>query len=237
MTKEFEEKFTKEKSLWDVYRMTKNIEPTWFNIIVILLIFSILSINSFLISSEKLLITSLQSWVLISFNFSASMLGFLITGFTIFATLNKPDFFLKLMKFTHENSGLPYLKYVYGVFMKVFICFTTYIMFYLSIIMFAQTNGPLSEIVKIIPYGADLKSFFVKITYVAVGCSAVYLVLIIKTFIFNIYAILMNSLRWEYHSNKRKSKDEQIIDLLKIISLNSNNEKLNNTQPSANDDR
>ncbi|POT83469.1 hypothetical protein C3399_26825 [Enterobacter cloacae complex sp. ECNIH14] len=47
------------------------------------------------------------------------------------------------------------------------------------------------------------------------GSSIVYLLLVLKTFIFNIYAIIMNSIRWEYHikaqdiAKKRKVAAEQ----------------------------
>jgi len=101
------------------------------------------------------------------------------------------------MNIKHPDYDMTYLKYVYGVFMRVFIHFITWSIVYLFIIMFGQNNGLITKIVNglMIPY--EVKVIGVKLTYIIIGCSAIYLVLSIKTFIFNIYTMLMQSLRWE----------------------------------------
>lgn len=44
-----------------------------------------------------------------------------------------------------------------------------------------------------------MKNGIISFTYCIIGGSIVYLLLVLKTFIFNIYAIIMNSIRWEYY--------------------------------------
>jgi len=39
------------------------------------------------------------------------------------------------------------------------------------------------------------------VAYAGIGGSFVYLLLMLKSFVFNIYMIVMNSLRWEYRQN------------------------------------
>lgn len=191
------EELTKEKSLYDVYLLTKVIKINSFDFYLTIIIFLLLSINSVCLSSSKELLDSIRTWVPLTFSFTTTTLGFLIAGFTIFATINKPDLFLALMSIKHPDYNMSYLKYVYGVFMRVFIHFITWSIVYLFIIMFGQHNGLISKIANglMIPYEA--KIIAVKLTYIIIGCSAIYLVLSIKTFIFNIYTMLMQTLRWE----------------------------------------
>ncbi len=188
---------TKEKSLYDVYVLTKVIKINSFDFYLTIVVFLLLLANSVWLSSSKELLESIRAWVPLTFSFTTTTLGFLITGFTIFATINKPDLFLALMNIKHPDYDMTYLKYVYGVFMRVFIHFITWSIVYLFIIMFGQNNGLITKIVNglMIPY--EVKVIGVKLTYIIIGCSAIYLVLSIKTFIFNIYTMLMQSLRWE----------------------------------------
>lgn len=212
------EELTAESSLWQVYLMTGKIKGSRFNYYTTAVIALLLLFNSIFFSSEKILIFSIHSWASMGFNFTVTTLGFLITGFTIFATLNKPNMLLALMNHKDPKSGLPSLKYVYGIFMQVFISFITYTVIYLMIILFTQANGPLAQIVRLLPYSDCFKIVFVTICYSATGASLLYLVLIIKTFIFNIYSILMHALRWEYKERSTTSDNEKIINLLVEIS-------------------
>lgn len=201
------EELTKEKSLFDIYILTKPIKINNFDFYLTIVVFLFLLANSVCFSSSKELLDSIRNWVPLTFSFTTTTLGFLITGFTIFATINKPDLFLALMNIKHPDYDMSYLKYVYGVFMRVFIHFIFWSIVYLFIIMFGQQNGLISKIANglMIPYEA--KKTVIKSTYIILGCSAIYLVLSIKTFIFNIYTMLMQSLRWEMGKNHEAKKE------------------------------
>lgn len=157
----------------------------------------LLSINAICLSSSPELISSIRQWTPLVFGFTTTTLGFLITGFTIFATINKPELFLSLMEYKHPLYGISYLKYVYGVFMRVFIYFIFWSVIYLLVLLFGQENGLATKLLRALMFSHCTKVVGVQILYILVGSSAVFLVLTLKTFLFNIYAMLMQSLRWE----------------------------------------
>ena len=191
------EDLTKERSLHDVYNLSKKIKVNSFDFYFTLLLVILLSINAFCLSSSPELISSIRQWTPLVFGFTTTTLGFLITGFTIFATINKPELFLSLMEYKHPLYGISYLKYVYGVFMRVFIYFIFWSVIYLLVLLFGQENGLATKLLRALMFSHCTKVVGVQILYILVGSSAVFLVLTLKTFLFNIYAMLMQSLRWE----------------------------------------
>ncbi|WP_312605340.1 hypothetical protein [Kosakonia cowanii] len=188
---------TKEKSLFDIYKSTREIEINGFDFYFTIVIASLLYINACWLSTPKEIILSIRQWSPLLFGFTTTTLGFLITGFTIFATINKPGLFLALMGINHPDYKLTFLKYVYGVFMRVFIYFIAWSAFYLIIMLFGQENGLSTKLAQALNLSYCIKSLSVKIAYISIGGSAIFLVLTLKTFLFNIYNMLMQALRWE----------------------------------------
>jgi len=161
-----------------------------------------LALNAFLLESDvNVILNDLRLWSSIGFTFSISTLGFLIAGFTIFSTLSKPEMMLNMMNHQHPATGLPILKYNFFAFMRVFIAYIVFSAVFLFVLLFAQDGGFLDNTLAILPYNYEIKSFLIKLGYVIVGSGFVYLLLLLKTFIFNIYSIVMNMLRWELHKN------------------------------------
>ncbi len=199
---------TSEKSLWDVFLLTKRIPTSKFNNSVLILTMLALTLNAFFLeeSLSKLLI-DVRYWAASGFNLSVAILGFLITGFTIFATISKPEMLLAMMGVVHKTSQLPYLKYNFIVFMKVFIYYLSALGTFISVILFGGEGGIISKILYFTPQTQLAIPFIIKIGYITIGTSIVFLVLLLKTFIFNIYAIIMNHLRWEAYS-KNTSQDQ-----------------------------
>lgn len=199
------EDFTKEKNLWAVFMLANRISISKFHLYIILLFSILLIINSVFVDKNlNHLLSDLRSWASIGFNFTIATLGSLIAGFTIFATLSKPAMMLAMMGHTHKETGMPTLKYNLMAFMKVFISFIFFTFLYLGIMMFGQTNGLVASFVKLFPHDYLIKRIIVVYVYVLTGCSLVYLLLTLKTFIYNIYIIVMNSIRWEYEITKLK---------------------------------
>ncbi|MBQ4830599.1 hypothetical protein J8L84_15080 [Alteromonas sp. MMG017] len=197
-----ESDLTSEKSLWDVYKLSRRIHPKKSQVIILLIVMATLAANAFILENKsESILTDVRKWAELGFNFGITTLGFLIAGFTIFATLSKPKMLLAMMEHTNKETGLPTLKYNFFAFMKVFIAYITFTLFYLVILLFGQANGLISNIGGLLPYSECLGIALIKITYVLIGGSFVHLLLLLKTFIFNIYAIVMNFLRWEYHQD------------------------------------
>lgn len=191
---------TSEKSLWDIYKLSRRILPSRFQTFFLLCVSILLGINALLLESDlAILLSDTRSWATMGFEFSITTLGFLIAGFTIFATISKPKMLLAMMDHTNKETGLPTLKYNFFAFMKVFIAYIVFAVTYLLIVLFGQTGGFLSNAIPFLPNSECIKIAIIKSAYISIGTSFVYLVLLLKSFVFNIYAIVMNFLRWEYH--------------------------------------
>ncbi len=201
-----ESELTSEKSLWDVYWMSRTIRPSKFQLLSVLTVMSALAINAFVLETDvTTILTDTRKWASSGFNFSITTLGFLIAGFTIFATLSKPEMMLAMMSHRNKKTNLPTLKYNFFTFMKVFIMYIVFSLLYLAIELFGQQGGLLSNLLSLMPYSVCLKSTMIKVAYIIVGGSFFYLLLLLKTFIFNIYTITMNFLRWEYRELKKQN--------------------------------
>lgn len=191
---------TKEKSLWEVYRLSRKIKPSRFQIAIVSIAVVLLVLNAFFMEEDvSVLMSDARAWAVTGFNFTITTLGFLIAGFTIFATLSKPKMMLAMMDHTDKETGLPTLKCNFFSFMKVFVVYIFCATIYLFAILFGQKGGFFSNAFGYFSCGVAMKVLMVKLSYVFFGGSFVYLLLVLRTFVFNIYAIVMNSLRWEYH--------------------------------------
>lgn len=209
MTFKFNESdITSEKSLWDIYKLSRQIKPSIFQSVAVIFVMVLLAINSFLLENNtQVILDDTRKWAETGFNFSITTLGFLIAGFTIFATLSKPKMMLAMMEHVNKKTGLPTLKYNFFTFMKVFIMYTSFSVLYLFIEIFGQENGLLSNVIVFIPNAECIKVVLINLSYSIVGSSFFYLLLLLKTFIFNIYAITMNFLRWEYNEINNENQD------------------------------
>ena len=202
MKYQFEDsELTKEKSLWDIYKQSRRITPSRFQVLVFLSFVILLGFNAAVFSDNTSdLLKDIREWAKLGFNFSVTTLGLLIAGFTIFSTLSKPEMLLAMMDHIDSETGLPTLKRNFFSFMKVLIAYLITAAFYLSIILFGQPNGLVANLVYVLPYPDKIKCYLVMTTYIIVGGSIVYLLLMLKSFVYNIYIVVMNHLRWEYHN-------------------------------------
>lgn len=196
---EFDPKdLTKEKSLWDIYLVSRRIPASKFNIITTLMVFFALIVNSWLttqpiIETIGIVRNQAGNGLVISLN----ALGFLLAGFTIFATVSQPNLFLRMGEIRHPNSDLSYLKHNYFIFLRVFIFYLTFAVFCLLIVMFGHKGGFVSLLVSFSPYSDNVKFAVVKVSYILLFSGYYFLIMQLKSFVFNIYHAVMTSLRWK----------------------------------------
>jgi len=199
------EELTEEKDIWDIFIKAIKIPQkpyskyALFAVCLGLVLFVVLTNASTEVIKNKVYDIASSG-----FNFTGSILGFLIAGFAISATSNKELFMLMATKF-EPDTGLSYLKYTYGAFMVVFVWYTGFTLVCVLIKLFGF-NGLFSMLLKPFP---SITLVFTKIALVILGTWFFYLVLLLLSFIFNVYYILMSTIRWEFEKNlhSKASKD------------------------------
>jgi hypothetical protein len=112
---------TQERTLWSIWKQARRIRRSRFNeistgiVVVLLSVFAMFSHRSAHDFAEMV-----RVWANIGLGFAATILGFLVAGFTIFATLSKPSLLSQMAQTTEPKSQLSYLKYNFSAFFEVF---------------------------------------------------------------------------------------------------------------------
>jgi hypothetical protein len=149
----------------------------------------------------EIILRDTRKWAEIGLSYAITTLGFLIAGYTIFATVADPKMMLAMMEHIDSETGLPTLKVNHVKFMKVLIDYIIWIFIYTLVILFGQSQGLASHLVYSLPNGGFIRDVLSRFAYVAIGASFAYLLMMLQAYVFNIYAIVMNMLRWERHNN------------------------------------
>ncbi|MBO1014035.1 hypothetical protein IPU70_10785 [Achromobacter sp. SD115] len=204
---------TKEKSLFALYRLSWRFPQRKFNCAVAAVI--ALAVAGYCAMSEvstDILVTTVRKAGEVGLSLSTSLLGFLIAGFTIFATITKIDLFVRMAKEEYKvktrngelkGTGESWLKYSLSAFMVVFVHYVSFLFACILIALFGQAYGPLpfafSLFLQMFPPDAiDLaRRAVVSLCLVAFSTWLVYLVLLLKSFVFNTYQVLVITVRWE----------------------------------------
>jgi hypothetical protein len=135
---------------------------------------------------------TLLAWANVGFTYTATMLAFLLAGFTVFSTITKPGLFAELAQIQHPKSPLTELKFIFFVFMNVFIHYLAFMIVCAVILLFGTANGPLvligSLFKKISVSGFDVlqHSFFVFF-----GTWFIALLLKLKSFVYSLYSMIL----------------------------------------------
>jgi len=188
---------TKEKSLWDIYVSSRRIKTSCFNAGMTTIIFVILVLNSLLTAQPvNEMLDIVREFAYTSLTVALSILGFLVAGFTIFATISQPSLSLSMAEIPHPDSGLSWLKHNYFIFLRVFIYYLSFTVFCLLIEILGHKGGFLSLLLSYSPYSECLKVCIVKASYVLLFTGFFFLIMQLKSFIFNIYHSVMTALRW-----------------------------------------
>lgn len=205
LDKESREDLIREKNLWDIYRVSRKIPHSKFNFAVasgaaiILVVYVLLSKDQ--PSELKNQVLKLSELV---FGFALNVLGFLLAGFTIFATISKPGLLLEMQKRQHPKYGMSWLKYNYCVFFRVFIYYLAFAGFCAGLLVLGQSSSAWRILFGDDDIGRFAKSLLLKTSFVVIGGGWAVLLLSLKSFIFNIYHVVMTALRWEAEGLDKK---------------------------------
>lgn len=188
---------TKEKSLWEIYRASRRIPTNKFNAITTLIIFLLIVVEIWFSSRSSFETVELvRRYAEIGLTVSIGALGFLIAGFTIFATVSQPTLFIEMARIRHPDSDLPYLKHNFFLFLRVFVYYLSFSAFCLAVITFGQSNGLAAVLAKQASNTAAVTLALVNSSYLLILTGFWFLIVQLKSFVFNIHHAVMTALRW-----------------------------------------
>jgi len=197
----------KEKRLWAVYRASLRIPRSKVNISVALLFCIMTVVLTIGGSKASEIANQLHSMATIAFGATVSLLGFLIAGFSFFATVSDKKMFCRMAEFLHKESGLSYLKYNLFIFMRVFAEYLIVCIGSLGMILVLQPNSAARETVQSWmsdrswpPWLQPPWAFDVAMLSLMLGVLVglfVYILMELGSFIFNVYHVVMTSIKWE----------------------------------------
>jgi hypothetical protein len=198
---------TTEKSLLAIRLAARKIPTSTFNQWVVGLTAVLIGGYSLLpASTAAILAAKTREIADMGFGFATSILGFLIAGFTVFATITKEELFKRMAVFEEPKSRLSYLKYNFFAFMKVFIDYLSFCGLCVFIKLAAFPDGPISTVVGYLP-GSDLtKLWLARIGFILITATFVYVLLLLKSFVFNTHHVVMTSLRWSMEEDEDRLK-------------------------------
>jgi len=187
-----------EKSLWAIYAKARRIPVSSFNFWATLIVFVLVSLQYCMLEislDDKLKIV--RDFSTMSIGLVVSVLGFILAGFTIFATISQPDMLVAMSRHRHEKSQLSYLKNNFFIFMRVFIYYLSYTVFCLLVIVFAVKGGLVHKVVQLSPISWKISEWLVGAAYVMLYTGFFFLLMQLKSFIYNVYHTVMTAIRWK----------------------------------------
>lgn len=187
-----------EKSLWAIYVKARRIPFSSFNFWMTLIVFLLVTLQYCMLEislDEKLKIV--REFSTMAMGVVVSVLGFILAGFTIFATISQPDMLVAMSKYRHEKSQLSYLKNNFFIFMRVFIYYLIYTIFCLMVIVFAVKGGLIHKVVQLSPISWKITEWLVGAAYVFLYTGMFFLLMQLKSFIYNVYHTVMTAIRWK----------------------------------------
>lgn len=188
---------TEEKTLWHVFRLSWQIPGTTFNKWATLVAFIFFSVET-AVSGANLWsnVAYVRKLADSGLTLALSTLGFIVAGYTIFATLTSPDLSIAMQKHIDRVSKLPTLKKNHFIFLRVFVYYLVFAFLCLILIVVGRSKGLGSILLSESIWSGDAREFLVKSSIVILNTSLFFLLVQLKSFIFNVYASVMTSLRW-----------------------------------------
>ncbi len=187
----------KEKSLWQVYKASHKIPFSRFNIGFGLSLSVATMLFAFRAKSDSVLADQLLAFATTSFSFGIAQLGFLLAGFSFFATVADKEMFCRMAERDHAESGLSYVKYNFFVFMRVFVEYLAFSVLSLFLmVMLTKGLGVREGLVSLLRQSPVERHFLATAALGIFVGGMMYLLLQLASFIFNIFHVVMTSIRW-----------------------------------------
>lgn len=188
-----------EKDLWSIYLAARKIPSSRFNIVTtwVFLLALVIQVYFFPQGIEAQ-VEIIRRYAEFGFNAALTTMGFLVAGFTIFATLSDPDLFIKMGQKLHPETKISWLKHNFFLFVRVFIYFMIFIVLCLVIMVFGSKSGLASSLISLSDSAARLRVVIAAVAYVTLMTGFYFILMQLKSFIFNMHHAVMTSLKWKW---------------------------------------
>ena len=198
---------TEEKSLIQIWKVTRQFKKSAFNSVVVLGAFVGTFAFLMLIDASARHLIKIDSWLVESgFVFATTMLGFLIAGFAIFLTFNQTDFLLRLARIRESKTRISYLKFVTFHMIDTFIYYFLFGIFCFVLMVLLKNQRGISELGReIVSDKVSVKIIAWIVTSFIVGFY-VYVFAALKSFIYNVYISVMIAVRLRLQKFESKSR-------------------------------
>jgi hypothetical protein len=155
------------------------------------------------------LITGIRQIADIGFTFTTAILGFLIAGFAIFASITKPSVFILLAQLNHTKGDISRLQFIFFNFLFVFIHYLFFLMACVLVKVTLFNGGPLSGALSAL---AELDARFVvlggSLGFAVFAGWLVFLFMLLKSFIWNMYQAVLVTIVIEAEMEDQDAKQD-----------------------------
>lgn len=198
-----------EKSLWAVYRKSRSIPFSKLNNAAGAVVGIATCMASTCSANVQQVADHLSALAGLAFNTSISLLGFLLAGFSFFATIADKSMFCQMAEIREEESGLSYLKYNFYAFMRVFFEYSVIaVVSFVLVVAFQENSGTRSILLRYLDLKleSDGTICILSCTLGLLAGSFTYLLFQLKSFIFNVFHVVMTTIRWALEEKYEKSE-------------------------------
>jgi hypothetical protein len=136
---------------------------------------------------------------------ATTVLGFLIAAYAIVISVLKPGMLLqmaRMKKFRTRTKDVSFLKYNLLAFIGSLIDYFVIILVCWGTILAVGLDGVLNRLVKFYPYPEQMRYVFAVSLFEIVAGGAFILIWDLKLYIFNLYRLTLDSVRWELRQRR-----------------------------------
>lgn len=202
MTAEWQESLLAEKSLWQVFKRSPTFWKRKTNALIILLSICISllvsALDTYAFYNKDAPSFALDSAINLlaktGKDYSLTMLGFLLAGFTIFATITKPELFIELAE-VPKDKKTSQLQFIFFSFIGVFVHYLCFLSLCLIIHIGITDDGILSQLYTTLfsPSALHLFSLY-QLGFWLLTIWFTIAVVVLKSFVWNLYQIFLLSI-------------------------------------------
>jgi hypothetical protein len=178
-----------------------------------MILFGIAGVVIARVKFEQLIVPGLtaaivQQWASFGAAFSIAILGFLITGFSVFATVTRPGVFHVLAKFRQSNREISEFKFVFYNFLYVFSHYIIHLTACMIIVFSFTKASPVWYAGYLIWQShPEIIDIAASISGVIVVSYSLFALLLLRSFLWNLYSGLLFAIFVEEPASPSKSKE------------------------------